>query len=223
MQKATKEGSKAGEVPGLSVGNGEGNQQQNFNKSISVFNSKCFRSAKMWQSTSVNPTYPLQAVNWLSEPSTSMHQVRHAHPRQHKEGHARYISNYLKFTSYKNVKHIKTFQKVHREIPFSSSKEVCTQSELWTYTHTTYPWTPVITTPLFVVRTGLEGPCDDLVADELTEEDLEVCEVVCQPAVVKECAKVLNGTDEDGNEIWEDDQLDGSPWTIRLSPEASFL
>ena len=56
-----------------------------------------------------------------------------------------------------------------------------------------------------MVQTGLEGPCDDLVADELTDEDLEVCEVVCLPAMVKECAKVLNGTDEEGNEIWEDD------------------
>ena len=56
-----------------------------------------------------------------------------------------------------------------------------------------------------MLRDGLEGPCDNLIVDELTEEDLELCEVFCQKANVTECAKVMNGTDEDGNEIWEDE------------------
>ena len=51
----------------------------------------------------------------------------------------------------------------------------------------------------------MEGPCDNLIVEELTEEDLETCEVVCQPANVTECAKLVSGSDEDGNEIWEDD------------------
>ena len=51
----------------------------------------------------------------------------------------------------------------------------------------------------------MEGPCDNLIVEELTEEDLETCEVVCQPANVTECAKFVNGTDKEGNEIWEDD------------------
>ena len=95
------------------------------------------------------------------------------------------------------------FQEVHRKVPYHSSKQICTQRELWTYT-TTVPAYPVINTWIGV-RTGLEGPCDNLVVEELTEEDLELCEVVCQPANVTECAKVMNGTDEEGNEIWEDD------------------
>ena len=118
------------------------------------------------------------------------------------------VHHYFIFLLLKRAKNYHIFQEVHREVPYSSSKEVCTQSQLWTYTHTvpTYPWVPVTSSSFFVVRTGLEGPCDDLVAEELTDEDLEVCEVVCLPAMVKECAKVLNGTDEEGNEVWEDDQ-----------------
>ena len=42
--------------------------------------------------------------------------------------------------------------------------------------------------------------------EDVTEEDLELCEVVCQPTKVKECAKISNGeTDEDGLQIWRDD------------------
>ena len=51
----------------------------------------------------------------------------------------------------------------------------------------------------------MEGPCDNLIVEELTEEDFETCEVVCQPANVTECAKFVNGSDDEGNEIWEDD------------------
>ena len=88
---------------------------------------------------------------------------------------------------------------MHRRFPYHSSKEICSKTELLTYTATTF------IKGMIGIRNGLEGPCDNLVVEELTEEDLELCEVVCQPANVTECAKVMNGTDEEGNEIWEDD------------------
>ena len=66
-----------------------------------------------------------------------------------------------------------------------------------------YPWS---TAPLYSVRGANLDYCADLSVDEVTEEDLEICEVVCKPAKVKECAKVTSGeTDEDGLQIWEDD------------------
>merc|ERR1719499_1385132 len=58
----------------------------------------------------------------------------------------------------------------------------------------------------FVVRGANLDYCADLGIDELTEDDLEICEVVCQPAKAQECAKITNGTvDDDGLEIWVDD------------------
>ena len=88
---------------------------------------------------------------------------------------------------------------MHRRFPYHSSKEICSKTELLTYTATTF------IKGMIGIRNGLEGPCDNLVVEELTEEDLELCEVVCQPANVTECAKVMSGTDEEGNDIWEDD------------------
>ena len=91
-----------------------------------------------------------------------------------------------------------------KQVPYQATKKVCTPTQVWSYTQTVpvYPWAPVVYPGLFVLRTGLEGPCDNLVVDELSEEDTELCEVVCQPANVTECAKVMNRTDEEGNEIW---------------------
>ena len=79
-------------------------------------------------------------------------------------------------------------QTVRRSIPYTESREVCSQTQLWhVTTPVVYPWTAV---PLFVVRGENMDYCADLDVEEVTEEDLEICEVVCQPINVKECAKV---------------------------------
>ena len=95
------------------------------------------------------------------------------------------------------------FQKVSSQVPYQDSRQVCTQNQLWSYAQTVpvYPWAKLE----IVVRGGLEGPCDNLDANEITEENLEKCEVVCQPSNITECAKVMIRTDEEGKEIWEDD------------------
>ena len=95
------------------------------------------------------------------------------------------------------------FQKVSSQVPYQDSRQVCTQNQLWSYAQTVpvYPWAKLE----IVVRGGLEGPCDNLDANEITEENLEKCEVVCQQSNITECAKVMIRTDEEGKEIWEDD------------------
>ena len=80
-------------------------------------------------------------------------------------------------------------QTVRRSVPYTENRQVCSQTELWhVTTPTVYPWSPTI--PLFVVRGANLDYCADLSVEEVTEEDLEICEVVCQPTTVKECAKV---------------------------------
>merc|ERR1719270_2064072 len=99
----------------------------------------------------------------------------------------------------------RTCRTVRRSVPYTEEKQVCSRTQLWhVSTPVVYPWSPVIMP--FVVRGANLDYCADLGIDELTEEDLEICEVVCQPAKVQECAKVTNGTlDDNGLEIWVDD------------------
>merc|ERR1711884_747647 len=94
---------------------------------------------------------------------------------------------------------------VRRSVPYTEQRQVCSATQLWQVsTPVVYPWSPV--TPLFVVRGDNLDYCADLEVDELTEEDLEICEVVCQPSKVEKCAKITNGTlDDNGLEIWVDD------------------
>ena len=80
-------------------------------------------------------------------------------------------------------------QNVRRSVPYTEQRQVCSATQLWQVsTPVVYPWSPV--TPLFVVRGDNLDYCADLEVDELTEEDLEICEVVCQPSKVEKCAKV---------------------------------
>merc|ERR1712241_620959 len=94
---------------------------------------------------------------------------------------------------------------VRRSVPYTETRQVCSATQLWQVsTPVVYPWSPV--TPLFVVRGDNLDYCADLEVDELTEEDLEICEVVCQPSKVEKCAKITNGTlDDNGLEVWVDD------------------
>ena len=88
-----------------------------------------------------------------------------------------------------NEKKFQTHQTVRRSVPYTEKKQVCSRTQLWhVSTPVVYPWSPVIMP--FVVRGANLDYCADLGIDELTEEDLEICEVVCQPAKVQECAKV---------------------------------
>ena len=78
---------------------------------------------------------------------------------------------------------------MRRSVPYTEKKQVCSRTQLWhVSTPVVYPWSPVIMP--FVVRGANLDYCADLGIDELTEEDLEICEVVCQPSKVQECAKV---------------------------------
>ena len=80
-------------------------------------------------------------------------------------------------------------QNVRRSVPYTEQRQVCSATQLWQVsTPVVYPWSPVIAP--FVVRGDNLDYCADLEIDELTEEDLEICEVVCQPAKVEKCAKV---------------------------------
>ena len=94
------------------------------------------------------------------------------------------------------------------QVPYQNSRQVCTQNQLWSYTHTVpvYPWVEIKPVTFIGVRAGLEGLCDNLDVNEPTVNDLEMCEVVCQPTNITECAKVVTGTNEEGKEIWEDEQ-----------------
>ena len=80
---------------------------------------------------------------------------------------------------------------MRRSVPYTNKKKVCTQKQLWqTSTPKVYPWTKPLNTILWVIRGANLDYCAALEINELTEEDLEICEVVCKPNKVQECAKV---------------------------------
>jgi len=93
---------------------------------------------------------------------------------------------------------------VRRSVPYTESRQVCSQTQLWHVTTVpVYPWSPTV--PLYVIRGDNLDFCANLDVED-AEEYEDICEVVCQPTTVKECAKVTSGeTDEEGREIWEED------------------
>ena len=121
------------------------------------------------------------------------------------------------------------FQEVTRHLPYQTQRRVCTENELWTHVSTVpqYQWTtfvptvPVFVVPSFpfVIRDGLEepspSPCSGVNATNVTEEDMQRCELVCKAVKVRECGKVLQlGEDGEGGheeeeeeeEVWVDDE-----------------
>ena len=78
---------------------------------------------------------------------------------------------------------------MRRSVPYSEKRQVCSKEKLWqSSTPKVYPWSPKVNS--YAVRGDNLDYCADLGIDELTEEDLEICEVVCKPTKVQECAKV---------------------------------
>ena len=81
---------------------------------------------------------------------------------------------------------------MRRSVPYTNKKKVCTQKQLWqSSTPKVYPWSNTVT-PIWVIRGANLDYCAALEINELTAEDLEICEVVCIPNKVQECAKVGN-------------------------------
>ena len=78
---------------------------------------------------------------------------------------------------------------MRRSVPYSEKRQVCSKEKLWqSSTPKVYPWSPKVNS--YAVRGDNLDYCADLGIDELTKEDLEICEVVCKPTKVQECAKV---------------------------------